>query len=130
VKQRGFALIGALFVLVVLATIGAFAVRMNMTQQHGADLDLQEVRAQAALNTGVEYAAGRLLAPGANCGNLANLNNLVGGFVVVFNACARVQYTVNGVTVNVYTVSLTSSRGAYGTPEFIARQALGVRIVG
>jgi len=29
-EQRGFALIGALFVLVVLAALGAFAVRMNM----------------------------------------------------------------------------------------------------
>lgn len=128
--QRGFALIGALFVLVVLAALGAFAVRINMTQQHDADLDLQELRAQAALNTGIEYAAGRLLAPAANCGNLANLNNLVGGFVVTFSACARTQYQVNGVTVNVYTVTLSSTRGTYGTPEFVARQAAGVRIVG
>ena len=35
--QRGFALIGALFVLVVVAALGAFAVRINMTQQHDAD---------------------------------------------------------------------------------------------
>jgi len=42
--QRGFALIGALFVLVVVAALGAFAVRINMTQQHDADLDLQQLR--------------------------------------------------------------------------------------
>ena len=73
-EQRGFALIGALFLLVVLAALGAFAVRINMTQRHAADLDLQELRAEAALNAGVEYAAARLLAPGVdNCGNLANL---------------------------------------------------------
>jgi len=119
--QRGFALIGALFVLVVVAALGAFAVRINMTQQHDADLDLQQLRAEAGLNSGVEYAATRLLAPGANCGNLANLN--VGGYAVTFNACARVQYVVNSATVNVYTVTLTSSRGVYGTPEFLARTA-------
>jgi MSHA biogenesis protein MshP len=119
-SQSGFALIGALFVLVVLAALGAFAVRMSMTQQHGADLDLQGLRAEAALNSGLEYAAARLLAPGANCGNLANLANLL-GYAVTFDACARVQYVVNGVTVNIYTVTLTSSRGAYGTPEFVAR---------
>jgi len=82
---------------------------------------LQQLRAEAALNSGVEYAATRLLAPGANCGNLANLN--VSGFAVAFNGCARVQYIVNSVTVNVYTVTLTSSRGVYGTPEFVARTA-------
>jgi hypothetical protein len=37
---------------------------------------------------------------------------------------------VNGVTVNVYTLNLESSTGVYGTPEFVARRALGVRIVG
>ena len=119
--QRGFALIGALFVLVVVAAVGAFAVRINMTQQHDADLDLQQLRVEAALNSAVEYAATRLLAPAANCGNLANPN--VSGYAVAFNACARVQYVVNSATVNVYTVTLTSSRGVYGTPEFVARTA-------
>ena len=77
-SQHGFALIGAIFLLVVLAALGAFAVRVNMKQQHSTDLELQGLRAQAALNSGVEYAAARLLAPGANCGNLANLANLLG----------------------------------------------------
>jgi MSHA biogenesis protein MshP len=64
-KQRGFALVAALFVLVVLAALGAFAVRMNMTQQYDADLDLQHVRAEAALNAGIEFAPTRLLASAA-----------------------------------------------------------------
>lgn len=119
-SQHGFALIGAIFLLVVLAALGTFAVRVNMKQQHSTDLELEGLRAQAALNSGVEYAAARLLAPGANCGNLANLANLL-GYAVTFNGCVRVQYVVNGVTVNIYTVTLTSSRGVYGTPEFVAR---------
>jgi len=61
------------------------------------------------LNSGVEYAATRLLAPGANCGNLANLN--VGGYAVTFNACARVQYVVNSATVNVYSDAHVIARG-------------------
>jgi MSHA biogenesis protein MshP len=122
-EQGGFALIAAIFVLVVLAALGAFAVRINMAQEHSAQLELQEQRAQAALNAGLEYAAARLLAPGANCAALVNLNNLVGAFAVTFNACARVQYQVNAVTVNIYTVTLTSTHGAYGTPEFVARTA-------
>jgi hypothetical protein len=55
--------------LVVVAALGAFAVRINMSQQHDADLELQQLHAEAALNSGVEYAATGLLAPGANCGN-------------------------------------------------------------
>ena len=131
--QRGFALIGALFVLVVLAVLGAFAVRINMTQQHDADLDLQQLRADAALNAGIEFAATRLLVSAAtdNCGNLAPLAGISGGYQVTFpGACTRVQYLVNGVQVTVYTINVTSSRGVYGTPEFVQRQLVGVRVVG
>jgi MSHA biogenesis protein MshP len=119
--NRGFALIGALFVLVVLAALGAFAVRINMMQQHDADLELQQLRAEAALNSGIEYAATRLLAPAANCGDLANLP--IEGFAVTFNVvpCAGSPYTVNALPVTVYTVTVTSSRGVYGTPDFVAR---------
>jgi MSHA biogenesis protein MshP len=131
--QRGSALIVAIFVLVVLAALGAFAVRANMAQQHSADLELQQLRARAALDAGVEYAAARLLVSAANnCGTLAPLPNVAGsGFAVTFPApCTHVQYNVNGVTVTVYTVNVRTSRGAYGTPEFVFREALAVRIVG
>jgi MSHA biogenesis protein MshP len=129
-RQGGFALIGAVFLLVVLAALGAFAVRINMTQQHDSDLELQQLRAEAALSSGIEYAAARLLAsPANNCGNLAPLPNVAGGFQVTFPPpCTLVQYQVNGVPVNVYTVNVTSSRGAYGTPVFVLRRALQVRI--
>jgi MSHA biogenesis protein MshP len=131
--QRGFALIGALFVLVVLGTLGAFAVRINMAQQHDADLDLQQLRAEAALDAGIEFAATRLLASAAtnNCGNLAALPPISGGYQVTFpGACTRVQYLVNGVQVTVYTINVTSTRGVYGTPEFVQRRLIGARVVG
>jgi hypothetical protein len=38
--------------------------------------------------------------------------------------------SINSVTVAVYTVNVTSSRGAYSTPEFVRRESPGVRIVG
>jgi MSHA biogenesis protein MshP len=126
--QGGFALVAALFLLVAFAMLGAFAVRMNMTQRHASDLQLEELRAQAALNSYVEYAAARLLGPGGNCASLANLNNFVGGFAVRFDSCLVTSPTFNLVPVNIYTLDLTASRGAYGTPEYIQRRAVGVRI--
>jgi MSHA biogenesis protein MshP len=133
-RQRGTALIVALFVLVVLAALGAFAVRMNMMQQHDADLDMQEQRAQAALSAGIEYAAARLLAgPGDNCPTLAPIANLPGGYSVAFvgaTPCSMTPYVVNLVPVRVYIVNVEASRGVYGTPEFVLRRAIGVQIVG
>jgi MSHA biogenesis protein MshP len=131
-KQRGFALVVALVVLVVLAALGAFTIRMNMTQQHGADLDLQQLRAEAALSAGIEFAAARLLASAAtnNCGDLAPLNDISDGYQVTFpGLCGWVQHTVNGVQVTVYTINVTATRGLFGTPEFVQRQLVGVRVV-
>ena len=130
-NQRGLALVGAIFLLVVLAALGAFAVRINMTQGHSAVLELQQLRAQAALNTGMEYAAARLLISGAdNCANLAPLANLPGGFDVAFNDCQYLPYTIDGVAVHVHTVDVVTSSGVYGTPDFVFREALRIRIVG
>jgi MSHA biogenesis protein MshP len=124
--QGGFALVAALFLLVALAMLGAFAVRMNMTQRHASDLELQELRAQAALSSGTQYAAALLLVSGVNnCGNLTNPLN-VGDFAVTF-LCNVTPHSFNGVPVNVYAVDLTASRGAYGTPDFV-RRAVSVRI--
>jgi hypothetical protein len=104
-----------------------------MTQQHDADLHLQQLRAEAALSAGIEFAAARLLASAAtdNCGDLAPLADVSGGYLVTFpGACSRVQYLVNGVQVTVYTINVMSSRGVYGTPEFVQRRLVGVRMVG
>jgi MSHA biogenesis protein MshP len=120
VKQGGFALIAALFVLVVLAVIGTFAVRASVTQQNASDLDLLTAHADSALHTGVEYAAARL-APPNNCAALPPNLNLPTGVTVTFDLCIVTSYTVDSVAVNVFTVDLTAAQGAYGAPGFVSR---------
>jgi MSHA biogenesis protein MshP len=127
-RERGFALIGALFLLVVLAAFGAFAVRISMTQRHASTLELQELRAQAALQAGIEYAAARLT-PGGLCNRVQNIPaaGLPGNFTVTFTNCVRQGY--NGNTVFVYTFSeIAATSGVYGTPEYVRRSARNVRI--
>jgi MSHA biogenesis protein MshP len=126
--ERGFALIAAVFLLVVLAALGAFAVRINMTQRHTSTLELQELRAQAALQAGIEYAAARLLATG-NCNQVRDIPGMPGNFAVTFPNCNAQAYDINGVGVTIYTFDVTAtSAAAYGTPEFVARTARGVRV--
>lgn len=120
VQQGGFALIAALFVLVVLAALGAFAVRANVTRQNATDLELSTARADSALHTGVEYAAARLTPPN-NCAALPPALNLPTGFTVTFDQCVATSYTVDSATVNVFTVDLTAAQGAYGAPAFVSR---------
>ena len=123
--QRGFALLAALFLLVALATLGAFAVRLNMTQQSSTDLDLAGLRAEAALQAGIQYAAARLLTAG-NCSAISLSPtvalNLPQGFDVRFDSCNDETRVANTPTVNVFSITATATRGTYGSPEFVSRQ--------
>lgn len=51
---RGFAIVSAIFILVVLAALGAFVVSVSTTQQVGSALDVQGVRAYQAARAGLE----------------------------------------------------------------------------
>lgn len=123
-RQRGFALVSAVFLLVVIAALGAFAVRVTANQQHSSDLDLGIIRADAAAQSGIQYAAARLLATN-NCNQGVDGQSLPlpQGYIVIL-ACASPNpaQVVNGVAVNVFFVTATASRGQYGSPEFVSRQ--------
>jgi MSHA biogenesis protein MshP len=52
---RGFALVSAIFILVVLAALGAFILNISTNQQIGSALDVQGVRAYQAARAGIEW---------------------------------------------------------------------------
>ncbi len=53
--SRGFAIVSAIFILVVLAALGAFIVNVSTSQHVGSALDIQGVRAYQAARAGVEW---------------------------------------------------------------------------
>ena len=52
---RGFAIVSAMFILVVLAALGAFILNISTNQQIGSALDLQGVRAYQAARSGLDW---------------------------------------------------------------------------
>ena len=55
--QTGFSLISAIFLLVVIAALGTFAVTLSTTQQQGEALDVLGSRAYQAARAGIEWGA-------------------------------------------------------------------------
>lgn len=53
--QSGFAIVSAIFILVVLAALGAFMVSVSTSQQIGSALDVQGARAYQAARAGLEW---------------------------------------------------------------------------
>ncbi len=56
-RQRGFSLVSAIFLLVVLAGLGAFAVRLNTIQQQTVTSGLRAAQAFEAARTGAAWGA-------------------------------------------------------------------------
>jgi MSHA biogenesis protein MshP len=54
-RLQGFAIVTAIFILVVLAVLGAFIVNVSTNQHIGSALDVQGVRAYQAARAGVEW---------------------------------------------------------------------------
>lgn len=121
VRQRGLSVVAALFLIVVLAAVGTFAVRMSTAQQPNTTSALLEHRALAAAYAGIEIGANRALTA-ASCPAAHNvsLQQALRGFTVTIN-CSPTSHVLNGNTYTFYRITSTARRGAYGSPEFGSR---------
>ena len=68
--ERGFALVAALFVMVVIGLAVAAMSRLSVTQTASVDLLLQQARAYQAARAGLEWGIVQTLA-GQPCGDIA-----------------------------------------------------------
>jgi MSHA biogenesis protein MshP len=132
-RQAGFSLVAAVFLIVVLAALGAFVVQIAMTQYQGADLEVLGARAQAAAEAGIGYGATRALTTPPTCRNPYRPLNLtqgaLAGFVVTVTCNATSPHQIYSGTPPtpqnyvVYALTATASYGAYGRPDYVARRA-------
>lgn len=119
-RQRGFAAVAALFVLVVLAALGAFMVSISSSQQVNAARDIQGSRAYWAARAGLEWAVGSLAAAPATCPT-PPAPFTVEGFTVAVT-CARTTFNEAGSTRVIYSLgSNASAGGASGSLSFVER---------
>ena len=118
--QRGFAAIAALFILVVLAALGAFMVSISSSQQVTAAQDIQGSRAYWAARAGMEWALGSLAVSPAACPTPPGSFSIEGFSIVM--SCSRSTFDEGGVTRLIYTLgSRAFAGGAAGAIGFVER---------
>lgn len=121
--QRGFSLISAIFLLVVLAVLGVAMTTFSTIQQQSATLDVMGSRAYQAANAGMEWAAYNIaVSPGVAVPS-QTLNGLAGnlsGFTVT------VSYTASAVVdTNVswsYDITSTATYGVPAAEDYVERR--------
>ena len=108
--ERGFSLVSAIFLLVVIAALGTFAVTLSTTQQQSAALDIMGSRAYQAAHTGIEWGAYQVVpgsaldfasscrANGSSSQTISPLAGTLANCTVTVN-CAATSHT-EGATLN------------------------------
>ena len=121
-RARGFSIVAALFLVVVVAALGAFAVRIATSQQQTVNLALLSARALAAAESGIEWGAFRALSGGSCTTTTLNLTEGgLNGFAVTVT-CTSTAHTEAGLPVTVYSINASARAGTYGQPDFVSRR--------
>jgi MSHA biogenesis protein MshP len=126
-KNKGFLLPAAIFILVILAGLGAYALNITSVQQATSTQDVQGSRAYQAARAGVEWAAYQVLAPGtttlANCPTSPSTLS-IDNFTVTITCTRYADYFEQGTdhTIAMYDIVSTASFGTTGTLNYINRQ--------
>ncbi|HXS21045.1 MAG TPA: hypothetical protein VN735_07415 [Steroidobacteraceae bacterium] len=131
-REAGFSLVAAIFLIVVLAALGTFAIRIAMSQYQSANLELLEARAQAAAQAGIEYGANLTLRPfPAICASPTRYTftlaqGALKGFVVTLACTPTTHQMYSGAppaaqSYVVYALASTASYGSYGQPDYVTR---------
>ena len=119
-RRRGFALVPALFLIVVVAALAAVALRLTLGQQQTATLALQQARALAAARSGIDWSAYRALHGQCTNGTLQLSEAALNGFTVVVS-CSATAYSDGGGTYQSFVIAATATYGLYGGPDYVRR---------
>ncbi len=126
VRHRGFSLVAAIFVLVILGLLGAFMVTMSVLQHSTVSYAVQGARAYQAALSGIEWATQRAIETGA-CPGAVTFPVVAGpdtfNVAVACASSAHVEPQSNVGAFNVFVITATASSGAFGTPYYFSRSA-------
>ena len=121
-RQRGFTLVTAIFLLVVLAAMGAFMVSISGTQHFTSLYALQGAKAYHAAKSGIEWGLANAIAGTCTTGQTLSLQGSLDDFTVVVD-CVTSLHNEAGIDYDVFQItSSASTSAALGTPGFAGRQ--------
>jgi MSHA biogenesis protein MshP len=119
-KQQGMTLIGAIFILVVVALLGQALVNISGMQRQSSLLVLQAARAYQTANTGIEWGIAQAIA--GNCANSTVLNIPSNNFITTVGCTNQGNFTEDTDIVDIYLINSQSQYSVLGNPDFVSRE--------
>lgn len=127
-RQRGFAIVSAVFLIAVFAVVGAYMLTLSSVEHSTVDRALLNARAyfaaRAGLEWGVHQAVSHPTLGSGSCSPTASFT-LTGGSFVAANAsveCSVTTHSGGSSTYYVYYLKSTGSYGTAGTLDYVERK--------
>jgi MSHA biogenesis protein MshP len=120
-QPGGFALIPALFLMVVLGALALVAVRVGTGQQHAVTMSLMQARALAAARAGIEWGAYRALNGSCVASTTLNLTEAALNGYAVAVGCTAATFANGAATSHSYVINASATSGSYGEPDYVRR---------
>ena len=122
-REGGFAIVTAIFLLVILGGLAAFMVTVSTAMHTTSALDLQGARAYQAARAGIEWGAYQVLVADscAATTDLPALGGNLSGFATRVE-CKSSLHTEGAATVTAYQLTATATFGAPGNTDYVQRQ--------
>ena len=126
-SQRGFSIISAIFLVVIVALVAAFMVNIGSVQRATVAQSVVGARAHYAATSGIEWAARQVLGnPGVSDCFAPPVTSFAvsGGNTGIFQVtvgCVPRQITEGGLTYFVYDLSATAEFGPAGQEDYFTR---------
>ena len=127
-RKGGFAIVSAIFLLVVLTALGAFMVTISTAQHTTSTQDVLGTRAAQAARAGIEWGSYQILTPvaapaAAACTiNPLTLAGNLAGFTVMVTCTTSGPFVENGNAITIYNITSTASMGTAGNSTYVERQ--------
>jgi MSHA biogenesis protein MshP len=104
--QGGFLVIGAVFLLVVLAALVGYLMTVSTTSQAASAADFNSARAYQAARSGMEVAAFQVLRNGTCAGSSIAFTGNLAGFTATIT-CTSNSINEGGASVTAYAITST-----------------------
>ena len=127
-RQRGFSLVSAIFLLVVLTTAGAYMVRISGVQRTTTSFALLGPKAYHAARSGVEWAIHAAINVPGSCpvgSTTTTPFSLTEGGLAGFSVsvtCTSAVHTEASASETVFDISSTAEFGSFGDRDYVSRR--------
>ena len=123
-KQKGFTLVMAIFILLVTSLLGIYMLRMSAVELDTSNYAFQGARAYQAARAGIEWAVADIL-NGGNCTQVSAQTAMtftgINGFTVSLS-CSSQTFSEGSLNPIVYTITATSQYGVFSASNYASRQ--------